>query len=129
MTGEERKEGTAGFTLVEAMVAIVILAFGLGAAALTFNMAIRNVAANRTQMSVMHFARNELEFLRTRSFDHSDLNLGTHTVSGGAYPATYTVTSAGTELKNVAISVTWPNEMSQGNAVTVLTTTLAKPLH
>lgn len=126
----EQANGDEGFTLVEAVIATMILAIGLGATALTFNMAMRSVATNRSEMGAMHAARDALEELRTLPWNHAALGAGTYPLSVGGFTGTYTVTAAGTDLRDVTVSMNWPNAMQQGStAAMVLTTTFAKPLH
>jgi hypothetical protein len=78
----------------------------------------------------MHFARNQLEQLRTLPWSDAGLDVGTHVIANGEFPAVYTVTDAGTDLRDITLFVSWVNDMAQGTlSVTPITTTFARPLH
>ena len=124
-----RHKKDEGFTLVETVIAVVILGLALGVAAMTFNMAMRTVATSRNRMNGMHFARQEVERLRTFAFDDQALAAGDHAINRGAYVGAYTVTTVNSDLKDITLGVDWYNSMSNGVSAAVLTTYLAKALH
>ena len=117
-----------GFTLVEAVIAIVVLAVGMGACALTFNMAMRSVSTNRSKMSAVHLARNEMEVLRTQGWDDPALTIGSHVITNDLYSGQYVVAGVNDDVRNVTLSIDWAHFMTNGNAAATLTTSLAKQL-
>ena len=129
MNTTDPKEKKEGFTLVETMIALVILAVGLGACAITFNMAMMSVRNNQNRMSALHFAREELERLRTLSFTDGALALGNHDITNTEYLGSYAVTSVNPDLVNISLSIQWDNAMRGSTVTEVLTTSIARPLH
>ena len=107
MKGRNRK----GFTLIEVLVGLVILAVGLLAIA---GMLVTSVKGNYfsshlTQAS--YIAQDRLEFLKNLPIDNGALNAGTHpelpvTVSGLNFSRSYTVAVNGS-LKTITYTVTW----------------------
>jgi len=129
VVNESTKRGKQGFTLVETVIAILILALGLGAAAITFNLAMRSVATNRSQMTAMHYSRQELERLRALSFGDPALDAGQHTVTATNYSGSYFVTVVDPDLKNVTMRIDFVHSLTNGVSEAVLTTSLSKALH
>lgn len=125
----KKERRNQGFTLVEGAIAMLVLAVGLGSVALTINMAMRWVSTNRTEMAAMHAARTQLEYLRTRTWSDAALAVGTHTVTSAGFEGSYTVTDAGTDLRDVALTIAWNSENRRDQATTTLTTTLTRALH
>jgi type IV pilus assembly protein PilV len=107
MKGRNRK----GFTLVEVLVGLVILAVGLLAIA---GMLVTSVKGNYfsshlTQAS--YIAQDRLEFLKNLPIDNGALDAGAHaelpvTVSGLDFNRSYTVAVNGA-LKTITYTVTW----------------------
>jgi len=133
---DRARKKNAGFTLVESVVAVLILALGLGASALTFNMAMRSVATNRNQMSALHYAREQIEFLRTLNWSDPALSPGTYNISTPDYSGFYAVSPGGTDVRNVTVSINLVNEMANptapgtnGLSQAVLTTAITRVLH
>jgi prepilin-type N-terminal cleavage/methylation domain-containing protein len=126
-----KRRKTDGFTLIEAMIAITILVLGLGGAALTFNMAVRSEASNEARAEAMHFARDQMEFLRVLAWNDPALAPGSHTITNTtAYGGTYDIAAAGTDLRDITVNVTWVNDMALGAVGPFsLTTTFTKALH
>lgn len=100
-----------GFTLIEVLIGLVLLAVGLLAIA---GMQITSVksnsfANNMTQASIL--AQDRLEILRNLAFAHADLNAGTHNegvIPGTIYTRQYTVAVVpGTTMLSITVSVGW----------------------
>jgi len=100
-----------GFTLIEVLIGLVLLAIGLLAIA---GMQITSVrgnffSSNMTQASIL--AQDRLEALRNLPFGHQDLSEGVH--NEGVIPGTplsrqYTVqVIPGTTLLNITVTVSW----------------------
>jgi prepilin-type N-terminal cleavage/methylation domain-containing protein len=134
MMTRKRFKGDAGFTLVESMLAIGILAFSLSACVLSFTMSMQAVKTASNQMAAVHSARLELETLRTLSLTNStSLNPGSYVFTNGSVTGTYTVTNLNSCTKNVSVSVTYMNYINHNAANNIstntLTTTLTSTLH
>ena len=118
-----------GFTLVETVMAVMILGIALGACVLSFSMAMRSVNTASNQMAAMHAARYELEALRTNSFSSTVLN------AGGPYPFTndfvgnYTVSNVNSATKDVTVNVWYLNRIHRGYSTNTLVTSLVSTLH
>ncbi len=99
-----------GFTLVEVLVGLVILAIGLLAIA---GMQITSVRGNFfsnniTQASIL--AQNRLEELRNLDVNHEDLSVGPHDdgVVQGIFSRQYTVSLVpGTTMLSIVVTVRW----------------------
>ena len=103
--------GNKGFTLLEVLIGLVILAFGLLAIA---GMQITSVKGNffsnnMTQASIL--AQDRLEVLRNLDWNHADLSIGTHEegqISGTIFSRKYTVSLVpGTNMLNIVVTVSW----------------------
>ena len=127
-------KGDAGFTLVESLMAIMILGFSLSACVLSFTMSMQAVKTAANQMAALHAVRYELETLRTLSLTNSSsLNSGTHSFTNGSTVGTYTVTNLNSCTKNVTVNVAYMNyinhSVTNNSALNTLTTTLTSTLH
>lgn len=106
----------AGVTLIEVMVAMVILAFGLLAVA-----GMAGAVAMQTRMGgsvtgQTAAGQEVLEEFQTKGYGHTDLapgSAGTRQVTVASYPYTvsYEVTQAGTDLKEVEAVVEATREL------------------
>jgi prepilin-type N-terminal cleavage/methylation domain-containing protein len=124
----------AGFTLVESMMAIVILGISLSAAVISFTMSMQGVKTAANEMAALHSARYELETLRTLSLTNSSLlNAGTHSFTNGNVIGTYTVTNLNSCTKNVTVNYNYMNyinhSVTNNIATDTLATTLTSTLH
>ena len=119
-----------GFTLVEALISAFIMAFVLGSSIVAVNAALRRIAASEAKMAAMHEARNQLETLRSLSFDDPQLTAGTQSLYERGYPlGSYEVAVVATDTKRISMNVLWRDPLG-GNVRTVnLTTKITKPLH
>jgi prepilin-type N-terminal cleavage/methylation domain-containing protein len=119
-----------GFTLVESVMAVVILGLALGACILSFAMGMRVVYTAGNQQIAMHGARAELETLRMYSLTNaSTLTAGTHVFTNGSIVGNYVVSNIDTWTRNVAVNVPYVNDIHHGNTTNTLTTTLTSTLH
>jgi prepilin-type N-terminal cleavage/methylation domain-containing protein len=127
-------KGDAGFTLVESMMAIVILGLSLSACVISFTMSMQAVKTAANQMAALHSARYELETLRTLSLTNSSsLNSGTYSFTNGNTIGTYTVSNLNSCTKNVTVNVLYRNyinhSITNNIATNSLATTLTSTLH
>jgi prepilin-type N-terminal cleavage/methylation domain-containing protein len=119
-----------GFTLVESVMAVVILGMALGACILSFAMGMRIVYTAGNQQIAMHGARAELETLRLYSLTNaSTLTAGTHVFTNGTTVGTYVITNLDTWTRNVTVNVPYVNDIHHGTTTNTLTTTLTSTLH
>lgn len=103
-----RRFGEAGVTLVEVLIAMIVLAFGLLALA-----GMAGAVATQTRMGgnvtgQAAAGQDVLEELQTKGFGHADLTVGNKdtrqvTVASHQYTVTYEVFDAGTDLKEVVV--------------------------
>jgi type IV pilus assembly protein PilV len=123
--GKNRDRGlsavnAAGFTLLEVLVAIMILTFGLLAVGSMQISAIRgNFMSGNTSMAVT-LAGEKMEDLLNTDYSHADLKAGKHgpeSISktgaddeGGLYRRSWTVTDRSSPVrKDLVVTVTWEN--------------------
>ncbi len=118
-----------GFTLVESVMAVVILGMALGACILSFSMAMRAVNTAGNQMSALHASRDELENLRTYSLSNAaTLTSGTHYFTNNL-TGTYVVSNVNTWAKIITVSIPYTNHIHGHFSTNTLTTTLVSTLH
>lgn len=99
-----------GFTLIEVLIGLVILAFGLLAIA---GMQITSIKGNDfsknvTQATVL--AQDRLEILRNRDYNNSALNNGSYSegvITGTIFSRQYVITDIGTTMKKITVTVEW----------------------
>ena len=107
--GHRRRQG--GFTLVEVMAALGILAFGILAIASmqTASLGGTNLASSTTEATT--HAMDELERLMPLAYTHADLSNGDHPpITDGRYTISWNVTTGTgllTNTKTVAVTVQW----------------------
>jgi prepilin-type N-terminal cleavage/methylation domain-containing protein len=123
-----------GFTLVESVLAAMILGIALGACVLSFSMAMKSVSTASNQMAALHYGRDRLEALRTNSFSDTALNAGTYniptnsTTYGNMY-GNYTVSSVNSATKDITVRVIYPNRIRGGVSTNTLMTSMVSTLH
>ena len=107
------KSSRAGFTLTELMIALVVIGIGLGSGILAMSTAIGWVKETRNRQFALHTAREHMENLRGWGFAALPAGTAHHTnVSNGVstFTTAYAVTvNANTNLKDLAVNVTWPS--------------------
>jgi prepilin-type N-terminal cleavage/methylation domain-containing protein len=119
-----------GFTLVESVMAVIILGMALGACILSFSMAMQVVNTAGNQQGAMHVARGQMETLRTYSLTNaSTLNAGTYAFTNGSFSGHYTISNVDTWTKNITVNVPYLNHIHGGSSTNTLTTLLTSTLH
>lgn len=110
-----------GFTLLEVMVALVILSVGLlGLAALQL-VAIKSNAFSGEMTYATMLAQQHAEILKSRAFTDSDLTAGEHTAMGSSKGVQYTVAwnvtdnAPDTDMKTINLTVQWTS-LRQGTS-------------
>lgn len=100
-----------GFTLVELLIAMIILTVGLLAVVGLFVAVIHGNASSKWVTAATALAEQEVERLKSLGYDA--LSVGTSasetiTLEGaGTFSRQYTVTEAATNLKRIDVEVTW----------------------
>lgn len=123
----KRRCKSGGFTLIEVVVALVIVTLGLGSAIFAMGTAMNWVKETRNRQTALHRARTDIENIRSLGF--GSLAAGTYsytstTNSGIVYDTDYTVaTTANTNLVALRVSVSWPNTFDVANTSAVVLST------
>ena len=100
-----------GFTLLELLVSITILAIGILGLGALFPAAMRSTLLTRQNTQAMEFCQQKTEYLRNLNYEDADLTGGTHTAESldVKFVREYTVTddhpAAG--MKRVIVTVSW----------------------
>ena len=100
-----------GFTLIEVMAGLIILAIGLLGIATMQITSIKGgyFSSNVTQATI--FAQDKLEYLKSLSHNDSNLNSGQHnegTISGTIFSRVVNVVDdAGNSMKTITVTVQW----------------------
>jgi len=103
-----------GFTLIEVMGGLIILAVGLlGIAAMQVTSTKGGYFSNNvTQATVL--AQDKLEYLKNLSYSDSDLSSGLHdegTLSGTIFSRQYHVLEdAGNSMKTITVTLSWTDQ-------------------
>lgn len=102
-----------GFTLIEVMIALVILAVGLLALGTMQIVSIRaNAFSSEMTYSTM-LAQEQLEILKNLSFSDMDLAAGHHDTlppiieKGASYSVTWDVADTTSDIKTITMDITW----------------------
>ena len=119
----------SGFTLPEAVLSVMILGISLGACLLSFTQGMRGVNTASNQMTSLHYARNQLEGLRTNSFSSSALTAGTYSISNANYTGNYVVTNLDIWTKNITVNIAYRNRLRGGYTTNSLVTSITTTLH
>ena len=125
-----------GFTLLESVMAVMILGIALGACVLSFSMAMKSVSTASNQMAALHYARYQLEALRTNGFNATALSAGntnnnipTNTTIYGNLYGFYIVSNVNSATKDITMRVIYPNRIRGGVSTNTLATSIVSTLH
>ncbi len=111
-----RTENERGFTLIEVMVTMVILAVGLLAVAGMQVISIKSNTTSRDVTEASTLAMDRLEFLKVLPVDDDQLDEGEHDDAGNPVEGKYTVTwnvTDNEETKAVTVLVDWESGHKQ----------------
>ena len=126
----KRFNAQGGFTLVETVMAVVVLGLALGACVLSFSMAMRTVNTAGNQMAAVHACRTELECLRTYSLTNAaSLTSGSGRAFTNNLTGTYSVSNVNAWTKIVTVSVPYTNHIRGKFSTNTLATVLVSTLH
>jgi len=100
-----------GFSLIEVLIGLIFLAFGLLAMAGLQATSVRGSSFSNNLMQATYVAQDRLEFLKNVPFDSSQLQPGNYnpgpvTISGVVFNQSYTVAVNG-NLRTIHYTVTW----------------------
>ncbi len=118
-----------GFMLLEAIIAMALLALALGGALISLTVARRSINTSQIRTEALHTARGVLEQLRTQAWNSSELQPGTYAFNTNGYIGTYVVSTRDTNLRDITINLNWTNTWSGQADILLLETTLASSLH
>ena len=107
-----------GFTLVEAVVAVLILGTALGALLASFMMGRMSVAVAKHRTEAMNHARAAMELLKNDLSATLTLPDGDIKDLGGSYSPPPSITDYVGDVKKVVVTISW-NEQSLGTDRTV----------
>lgn len=101
-----------GFSLIELLVAMAILAMGMMAAASMQFGSIRNNANGNMVTQASMLAKAQMEVLKntvdvTTLADGTQNNIGADGLPGGIYNRSWTVTNLGTSARRITVTVEW----------------------
>ncbi len=103
-----------GFTLIEVMIALVILAVGILALGTMQIVSIRTNAFSSEMTYSTMLAQQRMEILRNLAYNDTDLNSGHHdelpTIigdKGASYTVTWDVDTSVADMKTITVDITW----------------------
>lgn len=116
----------SGMTLVEVMIATLLVAFGLSTFLAAFTAASRASEAATRRIAAVHTARHVMEDLRSKSY--SSLAYGTTQISNGI-AVTVTAATGFTATKNIELKVDWNSPGQSKPGQVVLWSSVASCIH
>jgi prepilin-type N-terminal cleavage/methylation domain-containing protein len=109
-----RKLSKKGFSLIELMVAVIILAIAVLGIFLAFSSGWMGMANARDRTVATNFAREAMENVKNMDFDSvTNVNLGTAESVGAKFTRVITVNTESDNLKEINTKVFWTNNQGQ----------------
>lgn len=108
--------GSEGFSLIELMIALSILALAMLAAASMQYSAVRNNTSGNVLTQATMLAKAQLETLKNQQIDSTALTPGSYSdpgsidgngQSGGIYYRSWTITTLGLQARRITVTVQW----------------------
>ncbi len=130
-SGRRRCVRNSGMTLVEVMVATLLVGFGLASFLSAFTAASRTSEASARRISAVHTARRVMEDLRSKPYSHSDLALTSSSPRTYTNGVTVRITQATgfASTKNIELRVDWNNPGQSKPGQVVLWSSVASCIH
>ena len=131
MAGSNMRNSTKcskrGMTLVEVLIAFVVLGVGFAGALTMVSMANKSAVAAANQAGAVHLVREDLETMRQYAINDPMMSIGLHTIATGR---TYNVQLIGvTNVKSIAMSCVWSNPVLKTVQTATVTTIFVSALH
>lgn len=98
-----------GFTLVEVVIAMAILALTLSAFIYSFVQATRSATMSDNRIEAIHNARDQMEMLLTHTYNSMQLSYGLHTNFPNFFYIVTTNMQYPGSVKNIALTIMWTN--------------------
>ncbi len=117
----------SGMSLVEVMVATVLLIMGLSTFLTAFSSIQRVSITANNRMVAMHKAREIMESVMSEKYTSNALNIGTHSVDNGTYRVS--LASGFITTKDIAVTVQWINPVGNSTHNLILYGSMAKCIH
>lgn len=126
-----RSEGQRGISLVEVLIALIVLSIGILAVGRLFPAGARSQVQDRLVLGAGDYAQEKVEYLRDLHWSHADLANGRHpagtateSCGNGRWQRFYTVTTMASpldNLKKVDVTVTTSGAGMTDRGVTTTT--------
>jgi uncharacterized protein (TIGR02598 family) len=103
------RKRTAGFSLVEVMIAITFMGIGLLAIAQLVPLGLGTITQARVRTNAVQAAQQRIDDIRSADFSSVDLAAGTYTETLGNYTLNWTITddSPVPGSKRISMTATW----------------------
>jgi len=131
MSGSIPDRSQQGFSLVEVLIALIVMSIGIFAVARLFPAGARGQVQDRLTVGANDYVQEKLEYLHGLGWSDADLTAGRHPAGtameacgGGPWQRYYVVTAMATpldNLKRVDVTVSWAGAGSVGRSVTSTT--------
>ena len=117
---------TKGFTLVEVMIATVLLILSLSVFIVSFVQSTRSGVIADNSLDAVHKARETMETLFASSYSSTGLTIGTHTIANGFYTVSNNAIS---NVKDIMLTLKWINPGSSITSSVTLAGSISSELH
>jgi prepilin-type N-terminal cleavage/methylation domain-containing protein len=114
LRGAKQRSNLKGFSLIELMVAVVILSIALIGIFLAFSSGWMGMANARDRTVATNYAREEMEDIKNMEFELiTNENLGVAEIIEGKFNRVVTIVDEHSNLKNIKTKVFWTNRQGQ----------------
>ena len=117
---------SAGFTLVEVVIASALLVLSLAAFIVSFVQSGRSAAISDNRLDAIHTARAKMETIGSYSYTASELSAGPHNFSNGFYTVSNNTTA---RVKDIVVVTWWINPMNSVSSAVSLAGSISSELH